>query len=293
MSAPCRDGPMREHTLALSGFARQWSPEVWPLVVAGIALALFLQGFIRLRRRGRPDCASWGRLGMFVAGVAVSVLPLVSPMDPLSDDYLLSVHMLEHVLLGDAGPALMVCAVRGPLVMFLLPPWLLRPLARSGAIRRLLGLVTRPAASLSMWAIVMGFWHVPAAYDYTLDHKTVHDIEHATFALVGLLVWVGLIDPARHGRLGVPHRLVYALVLFAFGQVLADVLLLSFHPLYGSYANQPARVAGISPLLDQRLAGAVMMVEQAVTLGTFSVLTYRRRPLGRVEAVRKPAAARR
>jgi cytochrome c oxidase assembly factor CtaG len=174
--------------------------------------------------------------------------------------------------------------VRGPLVMFLLPPWLLRPLARSGAIRRLLGFVTRPVVSLSAWAIVMGCWHFPAAYDYTLDHKTVHDIEHATFAVVGLLVWVGLIDPARHRRLGVPHRLVYALALFGFGQVLAEVLLLSFHPLYGSYAGQPTRVEGISPLLDQRLAGAVMMVEQAVTLGTFSVLTYRRRPLGRAVA---------
>ena len=284
---------MHEHTVALSGFAGHWSPEVWPLVLAGVALALFLQGFIRLRRRGRRDRASWGRLGMFAAGVAVSVLPLVSPIDPLGDDYLLSVHMLEHVLLGDAGPALMVCAVRGPLVMFLLPPWPLRPLARSRAIRRPLGLVTRPAAGLSIWAIVIGFWHFPAVYDYTLDHGTVHDIEHATFALAGLLVWVQLIDPARHGRLGVPHRLVYALALFGFGQVLADVLLLSFHPLYGSYANQPARLEGISPLLDQRLAGAVMMVEQAVTLGTYSVLTYRRRALGRVEAVREPVGARR
>lgn len=140
-------------------------------------------------------------------------------------------------------------------------------------------------ATLSLWAVVMASWHVPAAYDYTLDHQTVHDIEHATFALVGLLAWTQLIDPARHGRLGVPHRLVYALALFGFGQVLADVLLLSFHPLYGSYAGQPARVDGISPLLDQRLAGAVMMVEQAVTLGTYSVLTYRRRrPLGRAVA---------
>ena len=276
---------MREHTIALAGFAGRWSPEVWPLVVAGIAFALFLQGFVRLRRRGRPDCASWGRFGMFVAGIAASVLPLVSPIDPLGDDYLLSVHMLEHVLLADAGPALMVCAVRGPLVMFLLPPLLLRPLARSRAVRRLFRLLTRPLATLSLWAVVMGFWHVPAAYDYTLDHPTVHDIEHVTFALVGLLAWTQLIDPARHGRLDVAHRLVYALALFGFGQVLADVLLLSFHPLYGSYASQPARVDGISPLLDQRLAGAVMMVEQAVTLGTYSVLTYRRRrPLGRVVA---------
>jgi cytochrome c oxidase assembly factor CtaG len=176
----------------------------------------------------------------------------------------------------------MVCAVRGPLVMFLLPPLVLRPLGHSGAIRRLLGWVMRPAVSLAAWAIVMGIWHIPAAYDYTLNHQTVHDIEHATFAIVGLIVWIQLIDPARHGRLGIPQRLIYALVLFGLGQVLADVLLLSFTPLYASYAHQAARIEGISPLMDQRLAGLVMMVDQAITLGTFSGLIYRRRALRRL-----------
>jgi cytochrome c oxidase assembly factor CtaG len=137
----------------------------------------------------------------------------------------------------------------------------------------------RPAIGLVLWGVVMGLWHIPAAYDYTLDHQTVHDLEHATFAIVGLIVWTQLIDPARHGRMRVPHRLLYALVLFGFGQVLADVLLLTFHPLYTSYANQPARVDGISPLQDQRIAGFVMMVEQAITLGVFSVLLYRRSTL--------------
>ena len=140
---------MSQHSIALSRFAGEWSPQVGPLVLAAAALALFLHGFVRLRRRGRADRASWGRLVMFTAGVALSVVPLLSPIDPLSDDYLLSAHMLEHVLLADAGPALMVCAVRGPLVMFLLPPVLLRPLARSGAVRRLLRVVMRPAVSLA------------------------------------------------------------------------------------------------------------------------------------------------
>jgi cytochrome c oxidase assembly factor CtaG len=173
--------------------------------------------------------------------------------------------------------------------MFLLPPVLLRPLARRGAIRRLLGFVMRPVVSLAIWATVIGSWHVPAAYDYTLDHERVHDFEHATFALVGLLVWTQLIDPARHGRMRVPHRLLYALALFGLGQVLADVLLFTFTPLYASYAHQPARAEGIGPLLDQRMAGVVMMVEQAIALTTFSTLTYRRSTLRRVVAGTAPA----
>jgi cytochrome c oxidase assembly factor CtaG len=268
---------MHDHAVALSSFASQWSVDPGPLIAAGIAVALFGQGFIRLRRRGRRDHASWGRALLFGLGVAISVIPLVSPIDPLSDDYLLSVHMLEHVLLGDAGPALIVCALRGPLLVFLLPGFLLRPLARSTPVRSGLGILLRPRVSLMAWVLVMASWHVPPIYDYAASHQLVHDLEHLSFAVVGVLVWTQLIDPSRHGRLRVPQRLVYALALFVFGQVLADVMILTFTPLYGHYAAQSARVMGISPLTDQRLAGFVMMTEQAITLGTFSLLLYRRR----------------
>jgi cytochrome c oxidase assembly factor CtaG len=267
---------MHEHSVALSSFASEWSADPGPLIAAAIAVALFTQGFIRLRRRGRRDHASWDRPLLFGLGVAISVIPLVSPIDPLSDDYLLSVHMFEHVLLGDAGPALMVCAVRGPLLVFLLPGFLLRPFARSAGVRGLLGYLLRPRVSLMAWVVVMASWHVPAVYDYAASHQLVHDLEHLSFAIVGVLVWTQLIDPARHGRLRVPQRLLYALALFVFGQVLADVLILTFTPLYAHYADQPVRVGGISPLTDQRLAGFVMMIEQAITLGTFAFLLYNR-----------------
>ncbi len=272
------------HDVALSSFASSWSLAAGPVAAAVVGLALFAQAFLRLRRRGRADHAPWGRAVLFTAGVGLSVFPLVSPIDPLSDRYLLSVHMCEHLLLGDAGPALMVCAVRGPLALFLLPGYLLGPLARTGWLRRGVGFLLRPRVSLAVWVTAMACWHIPAAYDYTLTNQTVHDLEHLTFAIAGVLVWTQLIDPMRHGRLRVPQRLLFALTLFVFGQLLSDVLIFTFHPLYPSYANQPARVMGISPLLDQRLAGLAMMLEQAVTLGTCAILLARQVPGRRLRA---------
>ena len=272
------------HDVALSSFASSWSLAAGPVAAAVVGLALFAQAFLRLRRRGRADHAPWSRAVLFTAGVGLSVFPLVSPIDPLSDRYLLSVHMCEHLLLGDAGPALMVCAVRGPLALFLLPGYLLGPLARTGWLRRGVGFLLRPRVSLAVWVTAMACWHIPAAYDYTLTNQTVHDLEHLTFAIAGVLVWTQLIDPMRHGRLRVPQRLLFALTLFVFGQLLSDVLIFTFHPLYPSYANQPARVMGISPLLDQRLAGLAMMLEQAVTLGTCAILLARQVPGRRLRA---------
>jgi putative membrane protein len=265
--------------VAVSDLPQAWHADPAVLALAALAAALFVQAFLRLRRRGRPDRAGWGRLALFALALAVGVLPLVSPLDAAADEYLLSAHMLEHVLIGDAAVALAVVALRGPLVFFLLPPVVLRPLARLNVLRRALAALLRPRVALAAWAAAMAAWHVPVAYDYTLSHRVVHGLEHLCFVVAGVLVWIQLVDPARRRRLSIPRRLAFAAVLFALGLGLADTLLFSFRPLYPAYAAQDERLFGLSPLADQRLAGAVMMAEQAVALGLCAcllVLAYRR-----------------
>jgi cytochrome c oxidase assembly factor CtaG len=232
-----------------------WDPA--PLVLGAAALALwrFCHGFLRLRRRGRRDLAGWDRALLFAAGLALATLPLVSPLDEKADR-LLSVHMLQHVLVGDAAPALLVVSLRGPLLAFVLPVRLGWVVAR---IERL------PVwASLPAWAAAIGAWHVPAVYDAALANAFVHDLEHASFVTVGLLVWTQLVDPARRRRLSTAQRLAFAGGLFVCGQLLADVLFLA-GPLYPAYGSG----------VDQQLAGLVMMVEQTLALGLFAGLVLR------------------
>jgi cytochrome c oxidase assembly factor CtaG len=243
--------------------------ETPPAVLAGSALALllFAQAWIRLRHRGRPDLAGYDRLALFVTAVLLGTLALVSPLDPIGEEYLLSAHMLEHVLIGDAAVALAMVALRGPLVFFLLPPFILGPLARVGPLWSFLGFLLRPKVSFLVWAAVFAGWHYPPAYDYVLDHQVVHDLQHVTFVIAGILVWAQLVDPARRGELRRSGRIALAVALFACGQILSDILIFSFDPLYPAYAAQDERLLGLSPLADQQLAGIVMMVEQTLTLG--------------------------
>ncbi|MDX6564681.1 MAG: putative rane protein [Gaiellales bacterium] len=253
-----------------------------PLVLGGAALALllYLRAWIRLRRRGRRDRASLGRLALFSTGIALATLALVSPIDPIGERYLLSVHMLQHVLLGDSAPALILLGLRGPLSLLIVPRPLLRRVARLSWLRRTARTLLRPAVALGLWAIVYASWHVPRAYDYALAHQSVHDLEHVSFLIVGILVWVLLIEPFPHPRHGLRMRMLVALSLFALGTVLADTLILTPHTLYHPYAAQPYRLWGLSPLTDQRLAGAVMMLEQVASVGiclAFLVRAYRRR----------------
>lgn len=251
--------------------------ETPPAVLAGaaISLLLFAQAWIRLRRRGRTDHAGYDRALLFLAGVTLGTLALVSPLDPIGEEYLLSAHMLEHVLIGDAAVALAILALRGPLTFFFLPSAILGPLARIGPLRSFLRFVLRPKVSFGIWAAVFAGWHFPSAYDYVLTHQAVHDLQHVTFVLAGVLVWIQLIDPARRGELRRSGRIALAVALFTSGQILSDVLIFTFHPLYPAYAAQDERLLGLSPLADQRLAGIVMMVEQMITLGICVALLLR------------------
>jgi len=243
--------------------------EAPPIVLVGcaVAVALFVQGFVRLRRRGRADLAGWDRAALFGTAVLLAFLALSSPLDGIGDRYLLSAHMLQHMVIGDLVPALALLAVRGPLVFFLLPAPVLSRLAGMRRLRAFLHWLTGPFVAVPLWIAVMWAWHVPRVYDYAAGHRAVHDLEHLSFMVAGVLVWNLLVDPARTGRLSVAGRVAVAVAVFAAGDpVMAG--LISSGPAYPRYVDQPERLLGLSPRGDQIAAGTVMLVEQILTLGT-------------------------
>ncbi len=277
-------------TTATGDLWTAWSLD--PIVLAGaaVAIAFFLHGWRRLHRR-RPAAAPWTRIPLFVAGVLVVVVGLVSPLDAIAEEYLQSAHMLQHVLVADLGVALALLAVRGPLSLFVIPRDLLAPLARRAGLRATVSFLLRPVVAVSLWLAVLVAWHVPVLYEAALQHPLVHRLEHLSFLVVGLLVWTLIIDPSGHRRLSVNGRIGLAIVLFWAGQLLAYVFVFGFEPYYDVYADQSERLLGLSPLTDQKLAGVVMMVEQALTLGLALVLLVRlaRRSRGARAVTPEPA----
>jgi cytochrome c oxidase assembly factor CtaG len=250
-----------------------WSAPISVLAPAGIATLFFVHGFTRLRRRGRADLADWKRAALFASGLLVVLAGLLSPIHTIGENHLLWVHMVQHVLIGDLGIALMVAAVRGPLLVFLLPPRVLGPIARDRDVRAVLSFLLRPKIAFTLWAANLAIWHIPSLYIDAILHPWLHDLEHGCWMLAGLLVWTLLIDPGSHHRLTTAGRVALAAAMFGAGQVLTSVLVFSFHPLYALYRG----AYGFSALTDQKLAGVVMMVEQLLVLGTFAYLLLRQR----------------
>jgi putative membrane protein len=250
-----------------------WSAPPLVFGATAIAIGLFAQGWLRLRGRGRSDRASWGRAALFALAIVVMLAGLVSPIDTIGEHHLLWVHMLQHVLIGDLGVALAIAAVRGPLLVFMLPARVLGPVARDRDVRAVLSFLLRPQVAFGLWVANLAVWHIPTLYTDALLHPYLHDLEHACWVVAGLLVWTLLIDPGNHKRLSAGGRIALAAAMFAVGQALTDVLVFSFHPLYPIYRG----AYGISAHMDQQLAGVVMMAEQLVVLGTFAFLLLRPR----------------
>ena len=241
-----------------------WTLDPAPLVLAILALALYTQAFVRLRRRSGSTHADVWRALLFVAGVTVSTLAVVSPVDAIAEDQLLTAHMMQHLMLGDLGPALIVLGTRGPLGLFLLPPPVLRTVAHS-PLRTLASFLLRPWVSLSFWLLCLGAWHIPAAYDAAIAHPALHVFEHVCFALAGILAWMQIIDPARRARLTVGQRAMFAFTMLVASGLLAEVLI-ALHPVYPYYVHVRNRPFGWSAGQDQSKAALTMMAEQIATL---------------------------
>jgi putative membrane protein len=268
---------------------RAWSLDPVALVAVGLALSLYAQAFGRLRRRGRPEHATVTGAVLFVGGIAAGTLAVVSPLDELAEETLLSAHMLQHLLIADVAPLLIVLGVRGPIAFFLLPPSVLRPLAQLTPLVRLLGLLLRPAVSFGIWAAALAAWHVPQVYDAAIAHPALHAVEHASLFLGGLLLWTQIVDPTRRTRGLTPGRRAALAAGALFGCMALGEVLLASAPLYPHYAGAADRPFGLTYESDQNRAGLLMMAEQIATLGVAAALLFWRH----VESLERYLAAQR
>lgn len=244
-----------------------------PLATAIVGCAFFAMGFRRLRKR-RPDHAGWSRPVLFGLSVAAGLAAVSAPVDELADESL-AAHMLQHLVLADVVPLLALLAVRGPLLLFVAPGFLLRAVAGT-RVAHVLGEVTRPLPAFAIWLGTLGLWHVPAFYDAALATPALHVVEHASFVLAGTLAWMQIVDPARKRALATTGRLVFLLGMFTAGQMLSMALVLIQRPLYDTYGDAGGGLFEMSALADQDAAGLLMMLEQMLVLGTAAAILLRR-----------------
>ena len=221
---------------------------------------LYIRRYREVRRTSGPRGAGARQLAAFIGSILVLLIALVSPLDALGENYLFAAHMVQHLLLGDIAPLLMLLA---------LSRVIMRPLTRRlQVIERGLGPLAHPASALVLWLGLVYLWHIPALYDAALEHDVIHVLEHVCFGIAGALYWWHLLSPipARHRLTGM-GPVIYMVTTKVFVGILGIVITFAPDALYDFYANQ-GTVWGMSPTTDQHVAGALMAVEQSLVMGT-------------------------
>ena len=240
-----------------------------PVVIIALLAAAVLYGRMYRRAGARTSTSApgAGHWVPYAAGLLTLAVALLSPLDPIGDRYLLSAHMLQHVLLSDIAPALLVLGLRSPILPLGLSRGGLLALAPGGRSGRLLARLTSPWLAIPLWALATLVWAVPSVFDYAAQHQVVHALEHATLFYTGLAMWWLIIDPLPRARLRPNGE---RLALLGFTRLASACVCLPLTWIttseYSLYAGAP-RAYGLSVINDQHLAGASMCFIELLVFG--------------------------
>jgi putative membrane protein len=247
------------------GLEVTWSFE--PSVVLGVVVLglVYVRGWMRARGPGEPHPPGFGRLALYCAGLLIVLVALVSPIDGFADQ-LMVMHMVQHILLLDVAPILLILG---------LTKGILRPVTRRvHLIERRAGYLAHPAFAVIAYAGLMWLWHIPHMYDLALRYQNIHAIEHLCFSLAGGLYWWHLLSPIRNRwRLSGLGPVLYMVVTKLLVGVLGVVLAFAPDAIYPFYEHH-RHYWSLTAQQDQSLAGVVMALEQSVVMGVALVYLF-------------------
>lgn len=229
-------------------------PSVAIIVLVLVAGYLFWIGPIR--KDAAPDAADRAvrpsQVMAYLAGCFGLLVALGPPIDDWSQWYLLTVHMVQHLLLTLFVP---------PMLLLGIPEWMWARATRAPWLRRTGFVLTRPAVGFLLAAVAIVVWHVPPFYVAALRSEPIHILEHQTYLLTGLLAWWPLCGSFRAWpRLSPGLQCLYLFLSTIPTGVVGAIITLADPGLYPPYGDAPGRLWGLSVATDQEIAGLLMWV---------------------------------
>ena len=234
-----------------------FNPRVWEnhnsvLIGTFLLAVLYLWAVGPLRKRkGWAPRFPVGRAVTFFVRLLVLLCSLNGPLHDLSDFYLFSMHMVQHLLLTQ---------IMAPLLILGLPAWLVAAIVRKPAMARAARFWGSPLVGGGLFIAAIIFWHLIPFYDLMMRNHNIHIATHLMFMVTAVMAWWCVCCPVdAGGRLKEPAQMLYLFLLGVPMQIVAAVITLSDSVLYPWYASAP-RTWGLLPLDDQQLGGLLMWV---------------------------------
>jgi putative membrane protein len=235
---PLAFNPMTTQQFLISA----WTWNTTALVLSGVALIAYVSAF-GLNRR----------ILYLLAGLAVFVLTLMSPLNALAAGYLFSAHMVQHILLLLIVPAL---------VLMSLPRWVsLGP--RSWVI-------ANPFVGWIAGVSAMWLWHARPLCNAAVSSQLVSGLQICSLLVLGTIFWRQILAPREEERMSPPGAVLYLFSACVACSILGILITFSPVSVCPIYAQPPVdRLGilnliqaswGITPEKDQQVGGLLMWV---------------------------------
>ena len=242
--------------------------EVWIILLAAIAMAWYAARIIAPKAAPASE-APFARHHKLAFVGAMVLLWVASdwPMHDISEEYLYSVHMVQHLLITLLVPPLLLAAI---------PEWLAR-LAVSGDgsvgvwVRRL----ARPVAAGVLFNFMVAVSHIPWVVNTSVESGALHYFVHLLLFASAVVMWLPVCGPIPELHMGSPGKMVYLFLMSVVPTVPGGFLTFAQGAVYSAY-DHDVRLWGIGLQTDQQAAGLIMKVVGGMYLWTWiGVLFFR------------------
>lgn len=246
----------------------QFHPEVWVLVVFLVVAYIYMVRVIGPRAvpAGQPPVSRFN-VGCFVAAMVMLWVASDWPVHDIGEEYLYSMHMLQHMMLSYFLP---------PLVLMATPQWLLRILIGDGRLYRVVAFMCKPVVAGVVFNAVVVITHIPGVVNASVDNGPLHYSLHFLVVMTSLLMWMPVVGPFPELQISPIGKCIYLFMQSLVPTIPAAWLTFADNAVYKVY-DKPVRVFGLSVADDQQLAGAIMKTGGSVFLWGIIIFLFFRR----------------
>jgi cytochrome c oxidase assembly factor CtaG len=197
---------------------------------------------------------------LYCLGVLAIYVATGTPIHDLSEQYLLSVHMVQHLILTLVAPPLLIAGTPGWLWQAVLGGRRVLPVAR---------VVLHPLVTFGAFNFLIVITHLPVVVDYALREHWFHFVVHAGLVGSAIMMWWPVVGGISElPRLTYPYQMAYLFVQSILPAVIASFITFSQTAVYPFYEAAP-RIWHISAVEDQQLAGGIMKMSGTLILWSF------------------------
>lgn len=192
------------------------------------------------------------------------------PMHDIAEEYLYSVHMIQHMILTYMVP---------PLALLAIPEWLFRILIGTGRTYRVVRRLTLPVVGVVVYNLTLLLTHTPILVNKSAEGGPLHYLLHILVVSTSLMFWTPVCGPIREWRMADGAKMIYLFGTSLIPTIPAGWLTFAEGSVY-DYYDHAVRVWGVTMLSDQQAAGGIMKLGGSIFMWILIIYIFFKRFIG-------------